>query len=773
MIVPRLYDIEIFPNMFSAIYINLIDYLNAFKDCVNDKGKPVPITEKLTVVEIEHRLDNIPVKTFYITDTDDSQLLEWVAYINSMQSYYNTNDVNGNVIQEAVRYDMYGFNSLDYDDNMTRFFMMNFNRYDSAKHLITALYNFSKKLIDLQKDKEAFYNDKSLEMVRNYRLPWATVDLMCVYGLKAANVVVDSKTHERQKFSKGLKLTSVNLKWHKVLDFTLPPIDEEEYDLYYRKSERFRGMTIEEVRRLLTSDFDRCILPKHIPSMLHYNRNDVFLLGEMVRQNPDEVKLRYGLHKAFGINCLSSARSNISDKLLVKFYSQFSGLHKSQFETKRTERTRISFNKVIFPHISFKTKQLQDLLSDMMNVYIYHTNKSDFTREFEFYGTKYSIGCGGIHTQDPPGIFKSDTDKYTYVHWDYTSYYPSIMIAYLVAPKHLNAKIFAKMVDYFKTTRVAAKHNKNKNGNVIEGVDDILTAEALKIVINAIYGKLGFNEFWLYDRLAQMKVTINGQLMTLNLIESLELEGIHCISANTDGIVIKIPNDKKEVFETITKGWNERNKMSADGEYYKMLVRRDVNSYFDIQTDGTEEFKGDMDPLQYRKNYAKGYDMPIVAKAVYEYFVNNIPVMDTLRNHKDILDFCKTQNVGRKFKVCYDKIVNGKIVTVYSQQHFRFYVSQKGVVIQKQDTNTGKKSVLAGGLPSIMLNNLDDKPIEERGINYAYYYNECMKFINPIKLGISPKQKGNSQHKTVSGRILLKKKFGMYNDLFDNDEGED
>lgn len=772
MIIPRLYDIEVTPNFFSAIYINLVDYLNMFKDCVNDKGKPIPLTEKLSVAEIEERLDTIPVKTFYITDTDDSQLLEWVAYINSMQSFYDTVEIEGNVAQEAVRYDMYGFNSLDYDDNMTRFFLMNFNRYDDSKALIKALYRFSKKLIDLQNDKDAFYTDRELETVRTYRLPWATVDLMCVYGLKAASVVIDNKSGERQKFSKGLKNTSVNLKWHKILDFNLPPIDKEEYDLYYRNTERFRGMTIEEVRKLLTSDFDRHILPKYIPDMTYYNRNDVFLLGEMVRQNPDEVKLRYGLHKAFGINCLSSARSNISDKLLVKFYSQFSGLHKSQFEKKRTERTRISFNKVIFPHIKFRTKQLQDLLDDMMQVYIYHTTKADFTREFEFYGTKYSIGCGGIHTQDPPGIFKSVEGKYTYVHWDYTSYYPSIMIAYEVAPKHLNAKVFAKMVDYFKTTRVAAKHNKNKNGNVIEGVDDILTAEALKIVINAIYGKLGFEMFWLYDRLAQMKVTINGQLMTLSLIESLELEGIHCISANTDGIVIKIPDDKKDVFETITKEWNEHNKMSADGEHYKILVRRDVNNYFDIQMNGDEEFKGDMDPLQYRKNYAKGYDMPVVAKAVYEYFANNVPIMDTLRNHKDILDFCKTQNVGRKFKVCYEKVINGKITTVYCQQHFRFYVSQKGVIIQKEDSITGKRSKLGGGLPSIMLNNLDDMPIEERGINYAYYYNECMKFINPIKLGISPNQKGNSQHKTVSGKLLLKKHFGLYNDLFD-DETED
>ena len=768
MIIPRMYDLEIFTNMFSGIFIDVNEYLKTFKDCVNNKGKPIPLTEKLSVAEIKERLDKIPVRTFYITDTDDSQLLEWVAYINDMQAYYKTVEINGVVTQEPVRYDMYGFNSLDYDDNLIRAFMMNFNRYDNSKALIKYLRRISDKLISLQNDKDAFYNDKELEVIRGYRLPWATVDVQCVYGLKAASVIIDKDTKERVKVPKGLKNTSINLKWHDILDFTLPFIDEEEYDIYYRNSERFKGMSIEEVRKLLTNDFDRCVLPKYISSMLYYNRNDVFLIGEMVRQNPDEVRLRYGLQRAFGINCLSSARSNISDKLLVKFYSQFSGLHKSQFEKKRTERTRISFNKVIFPHISFKTKQMQDLLADMMNVYIYHTSKSDFTREFEFYGTKYSIGCGGIHTQDPPRVLRSN-DKFVYVHWDYTSYYPSIMIAYEVAPKHLNAKVFAKMVDYFKTTRVAAKHNKNKNGNIIDGVDDSLTAEALKIVINAIYGKLGSELFWLYDRLAQMKVTINGQLMTLSLIESLELEGIHCVSANTDGIIVKIPVEKQDKFKEITEAWNKHNKMSADGEYYKMLVNRDVNSYFDIQTNGDEEFKGDMDPLQYRKNYSRGYDMPIVAKAVYEYFANNIPVMETLRNHKDILDFCKTQNVGRKFKVCYEKVVNGKITTIYAQQHFRFYVSQKGVIIQKEDSITGKRSVLGGGLPSIMLNNLDDKPIEERDINYAYYYNEAMKFINPIKLGISSKQKGNNQHKTVSGKLLLKKRFGLYNDLFDNE----
>ena len=74
-----------------------------------------------------------------------------------------------------------------------------------------------------------------------------------------------------------------------------------------------------------------------------------------------------------------------------------------------------------------------------------------------------------------------------------------------------------------------------------------------------------------------MQVTINGQLMTMTLVEALELEGIHVISANTDGIVIKLPKDKFDVYKRITDEWNEHNKMGADYETYKIIVSRDIS----------------------------------------------------------------------------------------------------------------------------------------------------------------------------------------------------
>ena len=164
--------------------------------------------------------------------------------------------------------------------------------------------------------------------------------------------------------------------------------------------------------------------------------------------------------------------------------------------------------------------------------------------------------------------------------------------------------------------------------------------------------------------------------------------------------------------------------------------------------------------------------MPIVAIAVFNYFVHNKPVMDTLREHKDILDFCKTQNVGRQFEVIYHEVVNGEVKKIYSQRHIRFYVSTHGVIIQKEHKDTKKCNVLAGGLPSRILNTLDDKPIEERNIDYKYYYEECYKIIDPIKLGISPNQKADKQKGVRSGKLSIKKRARQYLTLFDEEDFE-
>lgn len=765
MIISKAFDVEIFPNLFSVTFVDVKDYLQKFADC---KGA---LSDTLTVKEIKKRLNTVKSDVFWISDTDDSQLLNLVSYLNKMQAHYITNeDKDANINQVPVRYDLFGFNTLNYDNLMIAFFLMSFNRYDNTKYLIKALYDFSKKIISLQDDHEAFYRDNQVTLVRKYRLPFASIDLFKVFHLDAASARADKDTGERIKLSKGLKGVSINLKWYELLDFKLPPIDEEEVKLYWSNKPEYKGCTAAFINTLGINDFDRYVLPKYVEPMLHYNKNDVFIVCEMIRQKPDEIKLRYSISAAFKLNLLSAARSKISKGLFTKMYSEATGLHPSDFVKKRTERNRLTFKNIIFDSISFKTKELQEFLSNMKTKVIYHTTKKEFNETITFYGTTYTIATGGIHSVDMPMYLKSD-DNYEYVHFDVSSFYPSLMIKYNIAPAQLVQKVFDNIVDYIKTTRLKAKHAKESDPMVIINVHNSITAQALKIVINAIYGLLGDENFYLYDRKAQMQVTINGQLILLMLIEALELEGIHVLSANTDGIVVKLPRKKNDVFLRITNEWQEKTGLSADTDHYLYYIDRDINNYIDVQFNKGEEvyeFKGQLDPKQYIKDLSKGFDMPIVRTAAFEYLVHNIPVMTTLRQCTDILDFCKTQNVGKQFEVIYDKVVNGKIVTVHSQRHVRFYVSYNGVIIQKEDTVTKKRSRLASGNSVTILNTLDDKPIAERNINYKYYYDEAYKLISPIKLGISPKQKGDPIKGTKSGKVLLKKYGTDFNTLFDN-----
>ena len=170
----------------------------------------------------------------------------------------------------------------------------------------------------------------------------------------------------------------------------------------------------------------------------------------------------------------------------------------------------------------------------------------------------------------------------------------------------------------------------------------------------------------------------------------------------------------------------------------------------------------------YAIDLSKGYDMPIVAEAVLNYFIHGKPIMETLYEARDILDFCKAQNMSdKKYRVEY--IYGNTIENI--QCKTRFYVSTNGGYLMKCEKHGTAKSNLCAGYKVRILNTLDDKRIELRDINYQYYYDECMKIIDPIKLNISPSLKADPSKKTKSGKALIKKYSSSYLTLFDdNDE---
>jgi hypothetical protein len=239
------------------------------------------------------------------------------------------------------------------------------------------------------------------------------------------------------------------------------------------------------------------------------------------------------------------------------------------------------------------------------------------------------------------------------------------------------------------------------------------------------------------------------------------------MSANTDGIVVKLYKKDKSKFEQIVNNWLSLTQLEADSEEYECYVNRDINNYVIKELNGKVSYKGALNPKMYAVDLTKGYDMPIVAKAVCDYFLENKPVLETLHECKNILDFCKTQNVSdKKYKIEFITNKNKKEL----QANVRFYVSNNGGIIEKIEKFTNLRTGLCAGQTVTILNSLDDKDIIYRDINYMYYYNEAMKIIDPIKLRISPNQKGDKNKGTKSGKALLKKYSGSYNTLFDDNE---
>ena len=95
------------------------------------------------------------------------------------------------------------------------------------------------------------------------------------------------------------------------------------------------------------------------------------------------------------------------------------------------------------------------------------------------------------------------------------------------------------------------------------------------------------------------------------LIEKLYLAGINTISANTDGVVCKIPRKLLDDYYRIAKEWEEATGLELEFTPYKKYIRRDVNSYITEKEDGSSKEKG---AFLTSIDLKKSYKMPIVPK---------------------------------------------------------------------------------------------------------------------------------------------------------------
>ena len=181
----------------------------------------------------------------------------------------------------------------------------------------------------------------------------------------------------------------------------------------------------------------------------------------------------------------------------------------------------------------------------------------------------------------------------------------------------------------------------------------------LKICLNGTFGKTSSQYSVLYNPKMMLHTTLTGQLAVLMLIELFERGGIHVISANTDGIVVKYHEDKEPLRKRIVEVWEKVANLSTDETDYASIHSRDVNSYYAIKLDGEIKRKGAFASL----TLAKSPNAEVCADAVAEYLTKGTPVAEHIRNCADITKFLVLRRVtGGAEK---DGVEIGKVIRWY------------------------------------------------------------------------------------------------------------
>lgn len=447
-------------------------------------------------------------------------------------------------------------------------------------------------------------------------------------------------------------------------------------------------------------------------SMIDYNINDIESTSELLNRCKKDVDLRIAIEDEYGVRVLSKDGVNIGMKILTQKYLEKTGLTWWDIKDLRSPMSVIPLKDVILPFIKYDSPILQRVLEDMKNQ-IVSPGRKGYENKFVFNNLRYSVGVGGIHSVNSPEIIIPRDDEML-IDIDVASLYPSMLIEYEFYPKHLG-KEFLEVYKQIKDERIEAKHNGDKVKN-----------ETLKLALNGLSGNLQNEHNFCYSPFAVMQIRINGQLLLLMLAEKLTQIGCRIVQANTDGLFVLLKKDIYSKVNSICREWEQLTKLTLEEDRFKAMYQYAINDYFAITEDNKVKEKG---MFITTVKLGKGLTPKIIPKAVISFFKDGIPVEDTIKNCTDIRDFLMSEKTGKQWHVEY--------MNEEQQRTNRFYASTNGGYLWKwkysndSDAKSYQNMLTASGVT--LLNKFDNKPIEERKINYRYYIMEAYKIIRDLK----------------------------------------
>ena len=479
-------------------------------------------------------------------------------------------------------------------------------------------------------------------------------------------------------------------------------------------------------------DWDIPLVESKFDEMIQYNINDVESTSELLDRCKKDIELRIAIEDEYGVRVLSKDGVNIGMKIITQKYLEKTGQTWWDIKDLRSPMDKIPLKDVILPFVKYDSPILKDML-DTLKKQTVSPGRKGYEYKFIFNNLRYTIGVGGIHSVNDPEIIIPKEDEYL-IDCDVASLYPSMLIQHKFYPKHLGPE-FLEIYSKIREERLEAKHNGDKVKN-----------ETLKFALNGLSGNLQNEHNFCYSPFAVMQIRINGQLLLLMLAEKLVEIGCKIIQANTDGLFLICKKNKYEEYQKVCKEWEKLTKLELEEDRFEAMYQYAINDYIAVK-EGYHKTK-DKKLIKTKGMFitevllGKGLSPKIIPEAIINYFVDNIPVEETIKNCKDIRKFLKAEKTGKQWTVEY----NDKI----QQRINRFYVSNNGYYLWKFKTDSGVKeyqNMLKGYAVTLHNTFYSDEDLQWKyaqgetfesiyDINYNYYISQCKKIINDIK----PKQ---------------------------------
>ena len=129
--------------------------------------------------------------------------------------------------------------------------------------------------------------------------------------------------------------------------------------------------------------------------VINYNFNDVIFTKHLAQHVGDQLNLRVGIEKEYGLNVMSRDGVSTGVSLLLRLYSNKTGKKEQEIRQLRTHREGLSLAECIVPSVWFNTKEFNALLEDYKN-----GTRANISQKVTFKGKVYSYGIGGLHSED-------------------------------------------------------------------------------------------------------------------------------------------------------------------------------------------------------------------------------------------------------------------------------------------------------------------------------------------------------------------------------------